>query len=69
MNTTTKNVQTPAGVIHPATRMGTVHLTVADLDRQIAYYQNVLGFKLHWREGAQAGLGATKPEDIELVEI
>ncbi len=44
--------------IHPATRLGHVHLTVANLERQIAFHQNILGFKLHWREGAQAGLGA-----------
>src|SRR5207245_5093424 len=33
-------------VIHPATTLGYVHLTAADLDRQIAFYQSVLGFKL-----------------------
>jgi len=43
--------------IHPATRMGTVHLTVADLERQLEFYQRVLGLRLHWREGAAAGLG------------
>jgi len=44
--------------IHPATRIGTVHLTVADLDRQASFYREVLGFSLHWREGDSAGLGA-----------
>src|SRR5512139_1336659 len=43
--------------IHPATRIGTVHLTVADLERQLEFYQAVLGLRLHWREGAAAGLG------------
>jgi len=44
--------------IHPATRIGTVSLKVADLENQITFYQQVLGFQLHWREGNKAGLGA-----------
>jgi len=44
--------------IHPATLIGHVSLTVANLENQIAFYQQVLGFKLHWREGNKAGLGA-----------
>jgi catechol-2,3-dioxygenase len=31
-----------------ATRLGHVHLTVADLEGQIAFYQQVLGLKLPW---------------------
>ncbi|MHB1135092.1 MAG: VOC family protein [Chloroflexota bacterium] len=46
------------GGIDPATRLGYVHLTVSDLEKQLAFYQGVLGFKLHWREGARVGLGA-----------
>ncbi len=38
-------------------------LTVADLDRQIAFYREVLGFKQHWREGVAAGMG-TGQEDL-----
>jgi catechol 2,3-dioxygenase len=30
--------------IHPAVRVGHVHLKVADLDRAIAFYRDVLGF-------------------------
>jgi catechol 2,3-dioxygenase len=37
--------------------MGTVHLTVADLERQLEFYQHVIGLRLHWQEGASAGLG------------
>ena len=44
--------------IHPDTRVGHVHLTVANLERQIEFYQSVIGFELHWREGETAGLGA-----------
>ena len=56
------------GVIHPATRIGYVHLTVADLDSQIEFYQRVIGFKLHWREGATAGLGAGRADLLRLSE-
>jgi catechol-2,3-dioxygenase len=31
----------------PATRIGHVHLKVADLDRAIAFYSGVLGFEVH----------------------
>jgi len=58
----------PAFTIHPATRIGHVHLTVADLDRQTAFYQKVIGFQLHWREGGQAGLGAGRTDLLRLTE-
>jgi len=54
--------------IHPATRVGHVNLNVADLDRQIEFYQTVLGFQQHWRKGGQAGLGAGEPDLLRLVE-
>ncbi len=44
--------------IHPKTRMGAISLRVANLDNQLEFYQKALGFKLHWREGKKAGLGA-----------
>jgi catechol 2,3-dioxygenase len=40
--------------IHPAARIGHVHLKVSDLDRAIAFYRDVLGFDLTQRYGAQA---------------
>lgn len=40
--------------IHPATKVGHVHLKVADLDRAIAFYSGVLGFEVQQRYGAQA---------------
>jgi catechol 2,3-dioxygenase len=55
--------------LHPATRLGHVHYTVADLDRQIAFYQDVLGFKLHWQEGTRAGLGAGSEDLLLLTEV
>jgi catechol 2,3-dioxygenase len=44
--------------IHPKTMIGQVSLTVANLDNQIEFYTKALGFKLHWRDGDKAGLGA-----------
>jgi catechol 2,3-dioxygenase len=41
-------------VLPPQTRVGHVHLKVADLDRAIAFYSGVLGFELQQRFGAQA---------------
>lgn len=40
--------------IHPETRIGHVHLRVADLDRSIAFYSGVLGFEVMQRYGPQA---------------
>src|SRR5213592_4920762 len=38
----------------PQTRIGHVHLKVADLERAIAFYRDVLGFELMQRFGRQA---------------
>ncbi len=40
--------------IHPGVRIGHVHLKVADLERAIAFYRDVLGFELTQRYGRQA---------------
>jgi catechol 2,3-dioxygenase len=40
--------------IHPQTRIGHVHLKVADLERALNFYVNVLGFRLTQRYGKQA---------------
>lgn len=39
---------------HPETRIGHVHLKVADLDRSLAFYRDVMGFELQQRYGGQA---------------
>lgn len=45
--------------IHPQVDIGHVHLKVADLDRAIAFYRDVLGFELTQRMGSTAAfLGA-----------
>jgi catechol 2,3-dioxygenase len=54
--------------IHPATLIGHVSLTVANLENQLTFYQQVLGFKLHWREGNKAGLGAGGADLLHLTE-
>ena len=41
-------------VLHPETQIGHVHLKVADLDRAIHFYSDVLGFDLITRYGTQA---------------
>jgi catechol 2,3-dioxygenase len=46
-----------------ATRMGVVHLTVADLDRSLAYYEEQIGLRAHAREDGRAVLG-TGGEDL-----
>ncbi len=40
--------------IHPQTRIGHVHLKVADLERALGFYCGVLGFALTQRYGKQA---------------
>jgi catechol 2,3-dioxygenase len=40
--------------IHPQTRMGHVHLRVANLDRALAFYHGVLGFDITQRIGDSA---------------
>jgi catechol 2,3-dioxygenase len=40
--------------IHPQTRIGHVHLKVADLERALAFYRDVLGFAVTQRYGRQA---------------
>jgi len=54
--------------IHPKTMMGTISLAVANLDNQLEFYQKALGFKLHWRDGNKAGLGAGGSDLLLLTE-
>lgn len=41
-------------VVPPQTRIGHVHLKVADLDRALSFYQGILGFEITLRYGTQA---------------
>ncbi len=47
--------QSPISPIDPAVRIGHVHLRVADLDRAMAFYRDMLGFNVTVN-GAQFGL-------------
>lgn len=40
--------------VHPQVRIGHVHLKVADLERALAFYHDVLGFEVTQRLGQQA---------------
>jgi len=54
--------------IHPKTMMGAIFLTVANLENQLKFYQQSLGFKLHWQDGNKAGLGAGGKDLLLLAE-
>ncbi len=54
--------------IPASTRMGAVHLTVADLDRSLRYYGGQVGLTFLRREGGKASLGAGGVELLVLVE-
>jgi len=41
--TTKNNTEMP---IHPQTKIGHIHLTVADLERSLAFYRDLLGFEV-----------------------
>jgi catechol 2,3-dioxygenase len=49
--------------IPPQTRPSAVHLTVADLDRSVGYYESAVGLRVHDRSGGRAALG-TGGEDL-----
>ena len=55
--------------IHPKTRIGHVSLTVADLDRQIEFYEKVIGLQVRERNGNTASLGAGKDELLRLTQV
>src|SRR5439155_25328786 len=54
--------------IPAATRMGPVHLTVADLDRSIGYYEWALGLRPAARADGRVALGAGGDELLVLHE-
>src|SRR6266508_2145078 len=68
MNTQNQTQTKTEFSIHPATLMGYVSLTVANLENQIAFYTQVLGFQLYWREDNKAGLGAGGEDLVRLTE-
>jgi catechol 2,3-dioxygenase len=51
-----------------ATRLGAVELTVTDLDRSVAFYQDAIGLRMHRREDGVAAMGAGLEDLVVLVE-
>jgi catechol 2,3-dioxygenase len=61
--------EAPTGYRLPeATRLGPVHLQIADLERSLAFYQGTLGMRIVRREAARASLAAEGDERV-LVEL
>ncbi len=58
MASATASPLTVGAGIDPATRVGAVHLRVADLDRAVSFYGGPLGLDVNRRTGAEARLGA-----------
>ena len=48
----------PMTALPDSLRLGAAHLSVADLDRSIGFYQDALGLRQHRREDGVAALGA-----------
>ncbi len=60
----------PGGFRLPdATRLGQVHLQVADLERSLAYYGEVLGFRVLDRIPGEATLAAQGEDDTPLIAL
>lgn len=49
-------------------RLGYVHLTIPNLDRSLAFYQNVLGFQVQRRDSDTVYLGAGSDDLLALTE-
>ena len=47
-------IEVTVNTIHPQTRIGHVHLKVADIDRALGFYRDVLGFSVTQRMGNSA---------------
>ena len=54
--------------IAPATRMGAVHLTVADLERSVDYYRTAIGLEVLDQGAGRAALGTPERTLLVLVE-
>jgi catechol 2,3-dioxygenase len=72
MDASSKTTALPYGVRAPgyrlpdATHIGRVRLQVADLDRSIAYYETVIGFRVIERKNGLASLGPQGPDRVLL---
>ena len=57
-----------AAALADATRLGAVELTVTRLDSSVAFYQDVIGLRLHRSEDATAAMGAGAEDLLVLHE-
>ncbi len=64
---TSIQTHTQAPVLPASLRVGAVELTVTDLDRSVAFYENAIGLRLHRREDGRAALGAGGDDLLVLV--
>jgi len=67
----TGNATDPAGSqarLPETLRLGAVHLTVTDLDRSIAFYQDAIRLRLHRREDRVAAMGVGEEDLLVLYE-
>ncbi|MCS6937831.1 MAG: VOC family protein [Roseiflexaceae bacterium] len=62
-------VSNATGTIPPATTIGTVHLTVADLERALAFYTGTIGFQIIRRANQSAMLGVNGRPLLLLTEL
>jgi catechol 2,3-dioxygenase len=58
----------PAAKLPATLRLGAVHLTVSDLDRSVAFYEDAIGLRLHRREDRVAAMGVGEEDLIVLYE-
>jgi catechol 2,3-dioxygenase len=68
MTTLSQQMTETQYTLPPTTRLGHVHLTVNDLDREITFYTRVLGLKLHARGDSEAALGTEGEILLRLTE-
>jgi catechol 2,3-dioxygenase len=60
--------QTLTPVLPATLQLGAVHLTVADLDRSVAFYARALGLRVHRQDVGEAALGSGGDDVIVLHE-
>jgi catechol 2,3-dioxygenase len=68
MSTTASADRATAPTLPAALRLGPAHLTVTDVDRSVAWYQEALGLRVHRHEAGAAELGDGEVTTLVLVE-
>ena len=68
MTTTAHPDRAAAPTLPAALRLGPVHLTVTDVDRSVAWYQEALGLRVHRHDAGAAELGDGEATTLVLVE-